>query len=331
MSRDGQRLDTFSVDYEDNDRYFTAGKFQPDSDNAYIGLMQETLETAHHWSVLKPDTLLSHLGNATLARDLPGMADVDFSLLAFCGDIRKHVKVALSGECADEIFGGYPWYRDPQVRSCDGFPWSQTTRERLELAARELSAKIDGEAFVHEQYEATLHQSDILPENDALETRMKQMVNLNFRWFMQTLLDRKDRMSMFNSLEVRVPFCDYRIAEYMYAVPWSFKDHLGREKGLLRWAVKDLLPEQVLYRKKSPYPKTHHPRYTMLVRERFLSLLENRDIALYRLFSRKALREFADSGSRWPWYGQLMTYPQTMAYILQVHQWLEHYQIELLY
>ena len=331
MARDGQRLDTFSVDYEDNDRYFTAGKFQPDSDNAYIGLMQETLETAHHWSVFKPDTLLSHLGNATLARDLPGMADVDFSLLAFCGDIRKHVKVALSGECADEIFGGYPWYRDPQVRSRDGFPWSQTTRERLELAARELSTRIDGEAFVHEQYEATLRQSDILPENDALETRMKQMVNLNFRWFMQTLLDRKDRMSMFNSLEVRVPFCDYRIAEYMYAVPWSFKDHLGREKGLLRWAVKDLLPEQVLYRKKSPYPKTHHPRYTMLVRERFLSLLENRDIALYRLFSRKALREFADSGSRWPWYGQLMTYPQTMAYILQVHQWLEHYQIELLY
>ena len=146
---------------------------------------------------------------------------------------------------------------------------------------------------------------------------------------MQTLLDRKDRMSMFNGLEVRVPFCDYRIAEYLYGVPWELKDHLGREKGLLRCAVKDLLPEQVLYRKKSPYPKTHHPRYTQLVRERLEVLLKEKDLPLFRLFSKKSLVQFIDSRPAWPWYGQLMTYPQTLAYILQVHEWLERYQVEL--
>ena len=83
-------------------------------------------------------------------------------------------------------------------------------------------------------YGKTCRESDILPGTSALERRMKEMVNLNFRWFMQTLLDRKDRMSMYHGLEVRVPFCDYRIAEYLYGVPWEFKDYRGMEKGLLR-------------------------------------------------------------------------------------------------
>ena len=331
MKKKGKSLHTFSVDYQDNDKYFVPGKFQPNADNTYIHMMQEALGTIHHWSVLQPQTLLDSMEAATVARDLPGMADVDFSLLAFCGDIRSHVKVALSGECADEIFGGYPWYRDPQVRECDGFPWAQNTTERLDMMEPSLKLRINGTEFIRDQYNSTLHQSDILPGNSKLETRMKQMVNLNFRWFMQTLLDRKDRMSMYHGLEVRVPFCDYRIAEYLYGVPWIFKDHEGREKGLLRSAVKDLLPEQVLHRKKSPYPKTHHPQYTQLVKQRLEMLLLKKDAPLFMLFSRASLREYLDSTPAWPWYGQLMTYPQTIAYILQVNYWLEHYQIELLY
>jgi asparagine synthase (glutamine-hydrolysing) len=326
---DGQ-LDTFSVDYRDNDRYFQAGKYQPNTDRSYIEQMCSELRCTHRWTVLEQDRLLGCLEDATCARDLPGMADVDFSLLAFCGEIRKHVKVALSGECADEIFGGYPWYRDPLVREMDGFPWAQNTKERVLFLSESLKSKIDGVDFVYSQYRLTLDQSDILPETTPLERRMKQMMNLNLRWFMQTLLDRKDRMSMYHGLEVRVPFCDHRIAEYLYGVPWDYKDYRGREKGLLREAVKDLLPEQVLWRKKSPYPKTHHPQYAAMVRTRLEALLRKPDAALFSLVSKKALSRLLDAPSQWPWYGQLMTGPQTMAYFLQLQFWLEHYEIDIL-
>lgn len=326
----GKQLDTFSVDYQDNDLYFKAGKFQPNSDKSFIEAMCDQLQCRHHWTVLEQDQLLACLEEATCARDLPGMADVDFSLLAFCGEIRKHVKVALSGECADEIFGGYPWYRDPQIRETDGFPWAQNTRQRLSFLSPDIRQKIDGEDFVYSQYRRTLDESDILPHTQPLEKRMKEMMNLNLRWFMQTLLDRKDRMSMYHGLEVRVPFCDHRIAEYLYGVPWSFKDYMGREKGLLREAVKDLLPEQVLYRKKSPYPKTHHPQYAALVSNRLESFLKQRDAALFALVSKDALLDLLEHPSTCPWYGQLMTGPQTMAYFLQIQFWLEHYDIEIL-
>ena len=317
---ESQKLDTFSVDYQDNDRYFVPGKFQPNGDKYYIALMKNAIKSNHHDTVLTSEALLERLQEATLARDLPGMADVDFSLLAFCEEIRKEVKVALSGECADEIFGGYPWYRDPAVRDADGFPWAQNTRLRRELMHPQWHSQA-GEEMVRDLYETTLRESDILPQTEPLERRMKEMVNLNFRWFMQTLLDRKDRMSMYHSLEVRVPFCDYRIAEYLYAVPWAFKDYQGREKGLLRKAMEGLLPDEVLYRKKSPYPKTHHPGYLNMVRQRVETLLQS-DAAVFQLFDRDAVRNLLTQEPQWPWYGQLMTLPQTLAYILQVDCWL---------
>ena len=175
-------------------------------------------------------------------------------------------------------------------------------------------------------YETTCRESDILPGASQTERRMKEMVNLNFRWFMQTLLDRKDRMSMYHGLEVRVPFCDYRIAEYLYGVPWEFKDYQGREKGLLRQAVTGLLPEEIRTRKKSPYPKTFDPRYEALVGERFAQLLRT-DAPLWQLVNRETAAGLLNDESPWPWYGQLMRRPQTMAYLLQIDFWLRHYQI----
>ena len=319
----------FSVDYENNDRYFVKNKFQPEGDNAYIRLMQENIGSRHHWTVLTPEELVGALEDATRARDLPGMADVDFSLLFFCGDVRKEVKVALSGECADEIFGGYPWYRDPEVRTRVGFPWAQNTHQRQGLLQPELAA--GAEDYVMDCYLDTCRQSDILPDTSPLERRMKEMVNLNFRWFMQTLLDRKDRMSMWQGLEVRVPFCDYRIAEYLYRVPWEFKDHQGREKGLLRKAMEGILPERVLYRKKSPYPKTFDPRYEMLVSAKLKEVLDRPDAPLFSILSRDAVEGYLSGDSPWPWYGQLMRKPQTMAWLLQMNHWLDFHRPEILF
>lgn len=330
MAQRGEQLQTFSVDYLNNDRYFVSGKFQPDSDNTYIEKMLSFLHSQHHWTVLTPEDLLGALEQSTQARDLPGMADVDFSLLAFCAEIRHHVKVALSGECADEIFGGYPWYRDPEIRARAGFPWSQTTLHRAALMTDTLGQYRTAEEFVMDEYEKTCRQSDILPGTAPLERRMKEMVNLNFRWFMQTLLDRKDRMSMYSGLEVRVPFCDYRIAEYLYGVPWEMKDYHGREKGLLRHAVRDLLPEEIIKRKKSPYPKTFDPHYEELVRTRLEAVLQEKDNPLFVLVDKNKLQSFLRQESEWPWYGQLMRRPQTMAYMLQIAYWLKAYHINIL-
>lgn len=329
LAEKGERLKTFSVDYPENDRYFQPGKFQPNADGEYIRLMEKALGTDHTLTLLTPETLAGSLEDATVARDLPGMADVDFSLLAFCRRIRKDVKVALSGECADEIFGGYPWYRDPEVREKAGFPWAQNTELRKTILAPEVAAKIAPEEFIMDAYGKTLRESDILPGVSPLEKRMKEMVNLNFRWFMQTLLDRKDRMSMYSGLEVRVPFCDYRIAEYLYGVPWEWKDYQGREKGLLREAVCGLLPETVRVRKKSPYPKTLDPKYEAIMRSRLEILLEEKDAPVYRLVRREKLQELLHEDAPWPWYGQLMRRPQTMAYFLQLDFWLRHYQVEI--
>ena len=328
LAKRGEKLTTFSVDYADNDKYFTPNKFQPNSDGHYIRLMQSALDTDHHWCVLTPEELVAELENATAARDLPGMADVDFSLLAFCRRIKDSVTVALSGECADEIFGGYPWYRDPAVRSVDGFPWAQNTAVRASLLTPKLTV---GEDYVRSRYLDTCRESDILPGTPAGERRIKEMVNLNHRWFMQTLLDRKDRMSMYSGLEVRVPFCDYRIAEYLYGVPWEFKEYGGKEKGLLRYAMADYLPEEVLWRKKSPYPKTFDPKYLALIRSRMEELLAQPDAPLFYLVSRDGVRNLMETEQPWPWYGQLMRLPQTIAYFLQLDFWLRHNRVELLW
>lgn len=325
----GEPLPTFSVSYENNEKYFVPGKFQPNSDDRYIEIMQIFLHSNHQWTVLTPEMLSDVLEEATYDRDLPGMADVDFSLLAFCKQIRKKVKVALSGECADEIFGGYPWYRDQQVRVADGFPWAQNTSLRASFLLPEWKNKIDAEAFVMEQYRLTIEGCDILPENNPEEKRIKEMVNLNMQWFMQTLLDRKDRMSMGCGLEVRVPFCDWRIAQYLYTVPWEYKDYQGREKGLLRYAMRDFLPEEVLYRKKSPYPKTWDPHYRQIMSRRLQALLDQKNSPILQIISRRALEDLLQADYPWPWYGQLMRAPQLMAYMLQIDYWLKKYRIEI--
>ena len=331
MRKRGQRLKTFSVDYRDNDRYFQANKFQPNSDGHYIERMSSTFDTDHRGTVLSSDELAAALEEATAARDLPGMADVDFSLLAFCRQVRREVKVALSGECADEIFGGYPWYRDPEIRNSEGFPWAQNLSLRAALLPPPVAEKIHARDFVMDAYRDTCRESDILPGTTAEERRIKELVNLNFRWFMQTLLERKDRMSMNNSLEVRVPFCDYRIAEYLYGVPWEFKDHMGREKGLLRHSVNTLLPEEICYRKKSPYPKTFDPAYGAMMDQRLARVLGDRNSRLRTLVCAAGLEKLLAGENPWPWYGQLMRRPQTVAYFLQLNFWLEHYRVRLLF
>lgn len=325
----GQRLKTFTITYRDNDKYFTSSKFQPNSDDDFVGVMVQYLNSDHTTFVIDTPQLVQALYRAVDARDLPGMADVDSSLLLFCNEIKEHVTVALSGECADEIFGGYPWYRDEKIRAAYGFPWAQSTAYRAGFLNRDLKDYVDGFSYINREYEEALKEVSMQHDLDPLEARMRQMVHLNTYWFMQTLLDRKDRMSMYNGLEVRVPFCDYRIAEYLYSVPWSMKNLGGREKGLLRAAMQGVLPSEILWRKKSPYPKTHNPGYKKLLEHVICDLLSDPDTPLFHIMDRGAVASLLSCDRSEPWYGQLMTTPQTMAYMIQLNYWLEKYKVHV--
>ena len=329
MAERGLPLHTFSVDYKDHLKYFHETRFQPTSDTVFIPKLVDWLGCISHVTVLDTLELADGLYEAVDARDLPGMADVDSSLLQFCKRIKEHVTVALSGECADEIFGGYPWFRDEKIRSAEGFPWAQSIQYRAGFLRPEHAAGLDAREYLMEKYRLTLADTDTLDSDSPVDKRMRQMMRLNTDWFMQTLLDRKDRMSMYSALEVRVPFCDHRIAEYLYNVPWEMKDYRHYEKGLLRQAMKDYLPQEVLWRKKSPYPKTHNPAYMQEVSRRLRAVLADSRSPLTELVRRDALDSLLHDDISQPWYGQLMTTPQTIAYMLQIDHWLRRYKVRI--
>ena len=328
MKKRGERLNTYSVDYLDNDKYFKKNRFQPNSDSEYIRIMVDYLSSNHHWIIIDTKELVGALEAATDARGLPGMADVDASMLLLCREIKKNGTVALSGECADELFGGYPWYRDKEIRETDGFPWAQSTAYRKRFMCEKYSRLIDSDDYVYSAYRSTVENVSGLSSDDMLEIRMREMTELNFRWFMQNLLDRKDRMSMYSGLEVRVPFCDYRIAEYIYNVKWKFKDYKGREKGLLREAMNGMLPDEVIWRRKSPYPKTHNPEFLRIVSSRLREII-TADTPLTSLVSRSEIEKLLLHSENVQWYGQLMNLPQIIAFFIQLDYWLKRYDIKL--
>ena len=327
--RQNKQLHTWSVDYRDNDKYFTKSLFQPNSDSEYIGMMVDAIGSQHHEVVLENPALCAALLPSVDARDLPGMADVDSSLLLFCAAVKKEFTVCQSGECADELFGGYPWYHREEILFEDTFPWSRSVDFRLGLLQD--GVVTDGPEFVRQHYLDTCAAADKLPGDSRKDARMLEMFLLNLRWFMATLLDRKDRMSMYSGLEVRVPFCDHRIVEYAYNMPWDLKAWDGREKGIVRKAFENDLPKAIVWRKKSPYPKTFSPEYTGLVSSYVRQIMQDEHSYIPKLFRAEAIEELLlepDSMPE-PWYGQLMRGPQVFAYLIQLDRWFKKYRIEL--
>ncbi len=319
---------TYSVEYRDNAQYFQTSKFQPNRDYEYIKLMSKNAGTRHTEVILDNTLLADALYESVEARDLPGYVDVDSSLLLFCREIKKDYTVALSGECADELFGGYPWYFNKEILFEDCFPWSRSQEIRRFILKDGVLPR--GEEYVRQRYLDTVQSAPKLKSDSPENARMREMFYLNFYWFMQCLLERKDRCSMFSGLEVRVPFCDYRLAEYAYNMPWEFKAWGGREKGIVRKAFSDLLPEEIAWRKKSPYPKTHNPVYFEECAKRVKMILQKKN-TLTELLDKQAVEriiENPDSITE-PWYGQLMKAPQILAYIIELDYWFEKYKVEI--
>lgn len=324
----GKTLDTYSVDYTDNDKYFKKSLFQPNKDSDYIDVISSYIGSNHHNIVLNNVDVANALEEAVIERGIPGFVDIDSSLMLFCKEVKKDFTVCLSGECADEIFAGYPWYHKKEILFENVFPWARNTNIRQRILKNGFLS--DGEEYLQSAYKNTLKNISYLESDDKINKRMREMFVLNLNWFMQTLLARKDNMSMASSLEVRVPFCDYRLVEYAYNMPWNIKALDGREKGILRKAFENDLPKEIAWRKKSPYPKTHNPAYFARVKELLAIALTDKSTPLMDwidIDNLYLLLQNPDSLPE-PWYGQLMGIPQIAAYIYQIYAWIKHYNVE---
>lgn len=327
LEAQGQQLSTYSFDYVDNAAHFQSSTFQPDSDPPWAERMVETYGTNHTYLECDNHYLIDLLEPALLYKDLPGMADIDASLLYFCREIKKHHTVILSGECADEIFGGYPWFSDPKAFQTPAFPWCYDLSIRNSLLKEEVARTLDLAAYSRMRYDQSIAEVPAFEGDPPEEARRREITYLNMSWFMSSLLDRKDRMSMASGLEIRVPFCDHRLVEYAWNIPWDMKNKDHISKNILREAAKNLLPEDVLYRKKSPYPKTHHPAYEKAVKALFLDTISNPNEPLLAFADRQKLIDLCskpfDYGK--PFFGQLMAGPQLLGYLLQVNHWFKNY------
>ena len=323
-------LNTFSIDYKDNEKYFKKNLYEPNSDPEYVKRMVEFLGSNHHNIVLNNIDLAHALDDATKAADLPGMADVDSSLYLFAKEVRKYATVALSGECADEVFGGYPWFTR-EYDSIEIFPWANSIEYRKNILKPSLK-DLPIEEYVKQTCRDSINKIDKLPKESHDDRIIRELTYLNIKYQMLTLINRKDRMTMSNSLEERVPYADKRLVQYAFNFPKDIKLLHGREKGLLCEAVRGIVPDEIIDRKKSPYPKTHNPEYTREVSNMLKKILEDKSSPIHQIIDYDFVSNIVDTGGesfKEPWYGQLMTGPQVIAYLIQLNNWMKFYNVKL--
>ncbi|MFI1292772.1 asparagine synthase (glutamine-hydrolyzing) [Streptomyces sp. NPDC020792] len=298
--RGKETVRSFAVDFVGQSENFIPDDLRATPDTPYVHDVVRHVGTDHQDIVLDPENLADPnvRAAAVRARDLPlGLGDLDQSLLLLFRAIRKHSTVALSGESADEVFGGYAWFHDPAARDAGTFPWlaaleRQHGRGGGSLLDPELRERLDLPGYLAQRYQEAMAQVPRLDsEKDPLERRMREVCYLHLTRFVRMLLDRKDRLSMATGLEVRVPFCDHRLVEYVFNTPWSMKTFDGREKSLLRAATSELLPRSVAERVKSPYPSTQDPAYVTELQIQVRDLLSSGSSPALDLIDRTRLQQ----------------------------------------
>ena len=318
-------LSTYSISYEGQKDHFKAYDYQTTMDDDYIKEMIDRYHTDHHNIILTQQQLIDSLETSLIARDMPGMADIDSSFYLFSNEISNNHKVCLSGECADEIFGGYPWFHKEELMNTDDFPWSLDFPARTAFLCDNIVEKLDLKNYSKELFKNTMAAAPVSNYSEA-DNSLQRLTYLNIKWFMATLLSRMDRTSMFWGLEARVPFADYKILEYTYNLPRKYKFHSNKPKELLIESTRrrNLLPESILNRKKNPYPKTYDKKYESLLISQLNEILSDRNSPLYDFIDtdkvNKYLSSIKDYGK--PWYGQLMAGPQLIGYYIQLDYWL---------
>ncbi len=321
FKKDNRQLDTFSFDFEENSLYFKSSEFQVDEDKKWVTKMSEAFNTNHKYLECSIDDLYDGLYSCVDAKGYPSMTDIDSSLLYFCNIVSKTHKVALTGECADEIFGGYPWFRGELVEG--QFPWIRDLDVRKQYLKKDFVESLDLDNYVKEAYYNTLKEQPKLASDSEEDAKIRTMTYLNIKWFMTTLLERMDRMSMYSTLEARVPYANHKLIEFLYNLPWDYK-YRGTTKNLLREAFKDTLPHELLYRKKSPYPKTYNPKYEDMLGDRLLDIVHSTNSPLLDIVEKNKIIELVNMPKNLgkPWFGQFMALPQLMAYYIQMDYFL---------
>ena len=323
---------TYSLDYEGNKENFHSNMYQVSMDTDYINMMKDKYPLLHlHDLMITQKELASLLEEAMLAREMPGMADVDSSLLWLCKQVKQQEDVIISGECSDEIFGGYPWFYREELKDLDTFPWLRSTKERISLLNKKYQT-LEFEEYIKKQYDNTLKDIQYLDSDTQEDKLARKHTLLCLHWFMQTLVVRQVCEGRWAGVNIRTPFANVRLLEYVYNIPWKMKFLNDEEKGILRKAFADILPKEVCERKKNPFPKTHNPIYAQIVSDIVKDTLKDKNSPLHKLFDDKKLDELIQSKGesfQLPWYGQLMSGPQLLAYLYQIHCWIKDFDIEI--
>ena len=331
-------LHTYSINYENNDKDFVANSYQQTKDSDFVKVMVKYLNTKHTDVIVNDTSLFNRLYESVIARDMPGMADIDSSMYLFCKEIaQSNEKVVLSGECSDEIFGGYPWFYREHLKNNKGFPWALSENLRESMLKPGIINNGDILKYIIECKEDTLKDISHI-SCDKFENEFKDINYLTIKYFMNTLVERTDRMSMQNSLEVRVPYADHRIFEYVYNIDAKFKLGLRNnndvvEKYVLKQAFKNDIPTDITNRKKSPFPKTYSKDYLKLLEDKLVEILDNKESRIHEIINADFVYSLINSHGenlKENLFGQLMTYPQTLAFIIQIDYWLTMYNIKVL-
>ncbi|WP_098016559.1 asparagine synthase (glutamine-hydrolyzing) [Streptomyces sp. b62] len=318
-------LATYSVDFAGSEEDFQADALHVSRDAPYVRAVVDHVGTKHSEVLVEPASLLAESGVTLRARDYPGVGDLDVSLYLLFREVRRHLTVALSGEGADDAFGGYPWFASEAARPSGGFPWSAGVKDRNAVLSPELRGHLDLHERLDARYREALDEVPYLDGESGVDRRMREVYYLQHTRFLPFLLDRKDRMSMANGLEVRVPFCDHRLVEYVWNVPWRLKRLGGSEKGLLRAAVEDALPAEVVHRPKSGFPVGQSPEYLESVRTAVSDMIESDGPAM-RLLDAGTLRAMVRDQA---WVNGTFTPPPILPRALQLNDWLTAYDVRV--
>ncbi|MDF3301335.1 asparagine synthase (glutamine-hydrolyzing) [Streptomyces tropicalis] len=300
LAEQGEKVRSFAVDFVGQSDHFVADELRGTPDAPFVHDVARAAATDHQDIVLDSQSLADPEIRARVvrARDVPaGFGDMDASLYLLFRSIRERSTVALSGESADEVFGGYLQFFDEEARAADTFPWlvrfGRDFGDDTDVLRPDLAGALDLDSYVADGYRTAVAGITRLDGESDFEYRMRRICHLHLTRFVRVLLDRKDRMSMAVGLEVRVPFCDHRLVEYVYNTPWALKSFDGREKSLLREAAADLLPKSVYDRVKSPYPSTQDPKYAVALQDHAKDLLARPGHPVFDLVDRERVRRLA--------------------------------------
>lgn len=324
-------LATYSLEFDNSRQFFKSNAFQPSLDAPFVEEMVTHLGTKHTVYNCNNKNQFDYLKKSVIAHDLPAMADVDASYMFFCEKVGTQHKIVFTGECADEIFCGYPWYHN-QENDCTTFPWTKDISPRLTLLRPDMISSLPIEECIQNSYQTTCKEIGLDGLHTPTESIHHKTFYLTIRYFMQTLINRGDRAAAINSMDGRMPFANQALTEYLFNVPFTMQAKNGERKHLLREYANLLLPEEIRKRKKSPYPKTYDPGYEAMVNNELLNELRKSDCPLHAIIDKEKAENFCrqvkDLGH--PWYGQLMAGPQLVAYYLQILYWLQEYNIKIL-